>query len=514
MREQGIFARGHLLFSSNIPISRLELEFSRLVPCRTTPIILCDGGERKSDLANLALSKVRSSGYINVEILKGGTAGWENSGYKLFSGLNVLSKSFGEHIEEACQTPRITPSELLSLQKRGNKLVILDSRPAQEFERMSIPDAINVPGAELVYRIRDIAPEPDTLIVINCAGRTRSIIGTQSLINAELPNEVVALKNGTMGWLLAGLILEEGCSRVAAKPSPPNLKWAQAAAKKVANRSNVKYIDWDTLNLWIDQSTNKTLYLLDVRSPEEYQSGHIPHSRSAPGGQLVQATDSFIATHGAKIVLLDDDQVRANMTASWLNQMGRKNVHVLQDSIAPLASEKGPEPPIQLDSSYHNWPTISARDLFPLLKKDKIRILDFADSRAYKKGHITGAWFTIRHLISKSLKNIPRSDEYILTSPSGVLAELAAPEVQKQVQSSVKILKGGTKSWEDAGFDLASGAEHMASQPDDVYLLPYDHEPEEAEIQMRNYLSWETNLLPQIKEDGSAHFSIIQPPSK
>jgi hypothetical protein len=31
---------------------------------------------------------------------------------------------------------------------------------------------------------------------VNCAGRTRSIIGTQSLINAGVPNPVTALRNG------------------------------------------------------------------------------------------------------------------------------------------------------------------------------------------------------------------------------------------------------------------------------------------------------------------------------
>ena len=67
-----------------------------------------------------------------------------------------------------------------------------------------------MPGAELVLRVRDIAPSPDTTIVVNCAGRTRSIIGAQSLINAGIPNKVVALRNGTMGWHLAGFTCDKG----------------------------------------------------------------------------------------------------------------------------------------------------------------------------------------------------------------------------------------------------------------------------------------------------------------
>ena len=68
--------------------------------------------------------------------------------------------------------------------------------------------------------MHDLAPDPDTLVVVNCAGRTRSIIGCQSLRNAGIPNRVVALKDGTMGWDLAGFECERGSDRVGAAPSP------------------------------------------------------------------------------------------------------------------------------------------------------------------------------------------------------------------------------------------------------------------------------------------------------
>ena len=78
---------------------------------------------------------------------------------------------------------------------------------------MSIPTGISVPGAELVLRARELAPRPETTLIVNCAGRTRSIIGTQSLVNAGIPNPVYALRNGTIGWTLAGQELEHGRSR-------------------------------------------------------------------------------------------------------------------------------------------------------------------------------------------------------------------------------------------------------------------------------------------------------------
>ena len=96
-----------------------------------------------------------------------------------------------------------------------------------------------MPGAELVLRIRDIAPSPETMVVVNCAGRTRSIIGAQSLINAGVPNKVVALRNGTMGWNLAGLTCDSGKARRAPEVSGDGLVWARSAAERVARRFGV-----------------------------------------------------------------------------------------------------------------------------------------------------------------------------------------------------------------------------------------------------------------------------------
>src|SRR5262249_48556666 len=209
---------------------------------------------------------------------------------------------------------------------------VLDSRPFHEYQRVSIPTAINVPGAELVLRVHDIAPSPDTLVVINCAGRTRSIIGAQSLINAGVPNKVVALRNGTIGWSLAGLGGESGKAKRAPAVSTDGLAVAQSLARRVADRFDVRYIDRATLERWRSGSDARTLYLLDVRDPAEYGAGHIAGAISAPGGQLVQATDQYIGTLGARIVLTDDKKVRAAMTASGLRQMGWSDVYVLAEA--------------------------------------------------------------------------------------------------------------------------------------------------------------------------------------
>ncbi len=325
VREELIFSQGHLLLARSVPLSRFELNFARLVPRYTTRIVLCDEDD---GLAGRAAAILSRSGYSDVRILAGGTAAWSAAGFELFSGVNVPSKAFGEYIEHAHHTPGVAADELERLLRERADLVVLDSRPFDEYARVSIPTATNVPGAELVLRARELAPSPQTTIVVNCAGRTRSIVGAQSLINAGLPNKVMALRNGTMGWSLAGFACDSGKGRRAPGVSVATLAWAQAAARRVAANCGIDRIDRKTLDAWRGDDT-RTLYLFDVRDPAEYEAGHVPGAISAPGGQLVQATDQYAGTLGARLVLIDDVEVRAAMTGSWLRQMGWRDVSIL-----------------------------------------------------------------------------------------------------------------------------------------------------------------------------------------
>jgi rhodanese-related sulfurtransferase len=272
-------------------------------------------------LLSSAAAVLMRNGYPDTFILKGGVDAWIAAGFEVFSGVNVPSKAFGEYIEHKNGTPNISAHELEKLIRDKANIVVLDSRPFDEYSRVSIPTGINVPGAELVLRAREIAPAPETTVVVNCAGRTRSIIGAQSLINAGLPNKVVALRNGTMGYSLAGFACDSGKNRRAPKVSSKTLDWARQAAQKVAQDCGVEQIDRVRLEA-LRQDQQRTLYLFDVRDPGEYAAGHVSGAISAPGGQLVQATDQYVGTLGARIVLVDDAEVRAAMTGSWLRQMG------------------------------------------------------------------------------------------------------------------------------------------------------------------------------------------------
>ena len=57
VREEGAFARGHILLASNAPLSRLEIDVPRLVPRRTAPVVLCDGGDGLAERAAALLAR-------------------------------------------------------------------------------------------------------------------------------------------------------------------------------------------------------------------------------------------------------------------------------------------------------------------------------------------------------------------------------------------------------------------------------------------------------------------------
>ena len=497
VREELVFSQNHLLLARSVPLSRFELKFAQLVPRRQTRIVLCDDNDGLTTRAGAILAR---NGYTDVSTLDGGVAAWAAAGFELFSGVNVPSKAFGEYIEHTAGTPSIGAAELERLIHRGADLVVLDARPFDEYARVSIPTATNLPGAELVLRVRDIVPSAETMVVVNCAGRTRSIIGAQSLIEAGLPNKVVALRNGTMGWSLAGFTCESGQDRRVPGVSPGSLDWARRAAQRVARNCGVGRIDRATLEAWRNDPA-RTLYLFDVRDPAEYAAGHVAGAVSAPGGQLVQATDQFIGTLGARVVLVDDVEVRAAMTASWLRQMGWRDVFVLAEAgkqtglpaVPLLQSETSPDAAIDLAA------------FAALFADDAATIVDLSLSRDYLNGHIPGAWFAIRTRLERALKKILLRGTLVLTSEDGVVARLAAAEATAVVDVPVRTLVGGNAAWRAAGYELSSEPK-MADAAVDQWRKPYERAGD-TKAAMNDYLAWEIDLLPRIEHDGTLKFA-------
>ena len=316
-RKPTDFAAGHLLAASNLPLEHLEQLIKPAVPHLETLCVVCDSGGGEAENAAELLASI---GYSNTAILYGGIAAWVESGAVVFSGVSVPGKAFGEFIEKACTTPSMKAAELSHRQKRDARLLLIDSRTAAEHESYCIPGATLCPGAELVYRVLPLT-EADTEIVVHCGGRTRSIIGAQTLIDAGC-NRVYALENGTMAWQLEGLELEHGNQASLAEPGTDSMAMIRATAQQMAERWYI-----DRVNS-IAAKYERSRYLIDVRSAAEYEAGHFPGSRHVPGGHLLQNVDRYLVVRNAVVILIDSDRVRAITTAVWLRRMGWRRVYV------------------------------------------------------------------------------------------------------------------------------------------------------------------------------------------
>jgi rhodanese-related sulfurtransferase len=503
VREEDPHAQRHPLFAANLALSKLELEAFTRLPRKSVPIVLIDDGE---GLAERASRRLEALGYTDVALFEGGLKAWERAGGEVFRDVNVPSKAFGEFVEAKQHTPALSAEAVEALLKGGEDVVVLDARRYDEYQTMNIPGSISVPGAELVLRARALAPDPKTRVIVNCAGRTRSIIGTQSLVNAGIPNPVAALRNGTIGWLLAGQSLAHGSARQFAGDDGRSDTQSLQSAREVADRAGVKRTTLANVQRWTEDST-RTTYRFDVRTPAEYEHAHAAGFQGAPGGQLVQETEMFAPVRGARVVLFDDDGVRANMTASWLAQMN-VDVYVIDDARNAKLTEQGawrgakPQPAAT--------PKISAQDLAALLDDPSSQtiVLDFTPSANHVKGHIPGAWWTVRSRLAGDLPALPDAGQYVVTCGSSALASFAGPEVAALTSKPVLLLEGGTASWIAAGLPLAKGETHLASPRIDRYRRPYEgtDAPHEA---MNAYLEWEYGLVAQLERDGTHGFFVI-----
>ncbi|KAK3716661.1 hypothetical protein LTR37_006291 [Vermiconidia calcicola] len=478
VREEGPYADSHPLFASSVPVSEIEEKLPPLVPRLSAPIVVYDDGE---GYVERAATRISALGYSSVAILEGGLAAYSRVG-EVYRDVNVPSKAFGELVEAIRHTPSLPAKEVKEIIDTREDVIVVDARRFEEYNTMSIPRGRSCPGGELVYRIHDAAPSPETL----------------SLINAGVPNKVIALRNGTIGWTLEGLDVERGKTERLPEPSEDARSRAFENADRWAKHVGVPITSTEQLARYRSEAETRTLYTLDVRDPGEYARGHPAGFISAPGGQLVQAVDEWVGVRGARIVLYDDDGIRASMTASWLLQMGW-DVYVLNEN---ADTPPMPQPPrIRL-------PANAAVTVADYKTRGDMAVFDLARSPAYRKGHIPGAYYASGPELVRDLKAVPGTGPILLTSPNGVVAAANVAHARSAVSREIHYLSGGTTAWEQAGNALETETRWL-SEPKDVYKRPYEG-TDNAQANMQSYIDWELQLVAQLANDGVAGFHVVQ----
>lgn len=488
VREHGQYGEAHLFHGQNLPYSQLELEVSRLAPNPAVRLVIYD--QDGTDLAVRAAARLAALGYTQVHILQGGAEGWQAAGLQLFAGVHVPSKAFGELVEEARHTPHISAVELADWQARGEPLLLLDGRPFDEYRKMTIPGSVCCPNGELGYRLPELLRDETTPVVVNCAGRTRSIIGAQTLIDLGVKNPVYALENGTQGWFLADLQLEHGSSRrYPDAVSPLAQEKQRQAAQALAERAGVKTVNAQVVADWAADA-RRSLFLCDVRTAEEFAAGTLRGAQHTPGGQLIQSTDLYVGVRHARLVLMDCDGIRAPIVASWLRQLGH-DAYVLEGGIdSGFAVEASPV------FAGPSLPTINVQALDDALKDAAVALIDLRPSMSFRKSHIHGSYWSIRPLLAAVVAHENRPLVFLADGPE--VARLAALELPDAQRYQVRLLEGGLQAWQNAGLALV---ENAAALPDEqcIDFLFFTHDRHSGNKNAaRQYLAWETGLLAQM----------------
>ncbi len=507
VREPGEYNTSHIPASSLIPRRRLEFDLNAAVPHPGTLIVLCDDDGRR---VSQAVATVEAMGFDNVGWLNGGINRWMSLDYPTEWGVNVPSKDFGEKVEVVHHVPEIDAIELRARMDRGEKMVILDTRTPEEYRRFCIPGGRSVPGGELALRITDITAEldPDTTVVVNCAGRTRSIIGTRVLQRMALNHQVVGLKNGTSGWVLAGYDLESGATRDRLPNVSENGRAAaEAYAERCAIEDGVRFLDVAGLDAMADRSVTESIYFIDVRTSEEYDRARIPGFRWFPGGQCVQRSDDVAVVKNAPIVFCCDGKARAVLTASWFRQLGHQEVYAVNGGTQawvaagrPLESGMsigamndgsiaGDTESELLAEARRAVPTVSARDL----DQNRPDLIIFVDtSQEFARGHVPGSRWVPRGWLEWQITDHVRSNDasIVVTCVDGRQSLLAAATLRQIGYSNTRVLAGGVTSWQAARLPVEEGLSGVTRTPADVVFSG----PDRTYADMQHYLRWETAL--------------------
>ena len=492
VRERGEYNECQIPGTTSLPRSQIEFRIVELVPDISVPVIVYDEGGARAPLAAATLLRL---GYGSVSILNGGLGAWQGEGRATVSGVNVPSKAFGELVHHERDIPDLTAEELKTLSDRAAELIILDVRTPEEYGRFCIPGGINVPGGDLILWAEELKQRKDTSIVVNCAGRTRSIIGAAALRRLGLTN-VRALRNGTMGWVLAGFELEQKPKR--STSAPPAGDETMALARRIADEEKISWISSESLTHVIE--TKRMNYIIDVRSEAEYAAGHVPGSIHVPGGQAVQRADDFIAVKNAPTVFISNEGSRAVMAAYWYKGMGFADVAVLHGGVRAWRENGGrmevgarEAQPAGFEAARRQVRAIDARTLEQKMRDAAPLLLDVGSSLDFESAHLPGARWISRGWLDLKLPEVcaDRTQPVLLTCPDGRQSTLAAQTLGELGYTDVSVLDGGTHAWSAAGFSTEQGVDGCLVARNDVVLSPSIRGTKED---MQRYLDWELTL--------------------
>lgn len=496
VREAAAFGEGHPLFASHAPYSRLEMLAGALVPRAKVPVLLIDDGD---GVAELAARRLADCGYTDLRPICGGMPAWARRGYGVFAGVNVPGKTLGELLEHSRHTKIVRAETLSEWQSEKRPFHLFDVRPPGEYAKMRIPGASCVPNGELAHRFAALVADPSIPVVLTCAGRTRGLVGALGLSLAQVPNPILALENGTQGWALAGFPLERGAS---AGPLPTldddAMAVSRARADRVLGQEGIAEVAPGTVARLLAEP-DRTTFVFDLRTEAERMAQPVAGAVPVLGGQLVQATDAYMAVRHARVVLVDDAGLRAATAAVWLRALG----------FDPVVARVGGEQPLK---PLRPWaPTLppALRPISPFqgrhIAESGVPVLDLRPSDERDAAAIEGALWSVRPRLRYDLPQ--DAGRVVAITGDAAVAALASLDL-RDAGIELLWLAFDKDALVDAGWRIVAAPPPLSREAavDQVWFAHGRHDGDREASLL--YLAWERGLVDQLDEAERREFLV------
>jgi rhodanese-related sulfurtransferase len=485
-RERRDYVDGHWFGSTNIPLSVLTARIQHLVPDRDFPVYLLDWqGPASSDATSYASDAAKHClarlGYSNVTIIQ--TARPQRYGDGFVRGEYVWSKAFGEVVAHTADLPEVTPAEYIANYKDA---VLFDVRPTAEYRAFTLPGSHSLPNSLLLANAAAVRGT-SSMVLLHCAGRTRSIIGACTLKAAGYDGPYAIFKGGTQAWQLDGHEREYNADRIFATNSE-----ASGVVEAFLNRWQIPCHHIADKNLAPFIAAHRGALLFDV-SNDAATGQRLNHDIvKISGTNLIQQTDRSIARYHVPVVLFDHGSgSRAAFAAYWLRCMGFDVQVVYRESA--LGVMTNPHEPVPIDAGAGGGQTSADMrldaDQLLACHGQAVKLFDFRPSGSYRQGHLAASeWQNISTILT--LK--PASEPLVIiceTIDDGMgIADLLAGKGWH-----IK----GIFCWDDTGFETSTLARGGAEMPiDESALFAGRHHGVLQDA--RDYLAWEEDLPDQI----------------
>lgn len=491
------YADAHVPSATLVPRRLLEFRLPTRVPCRSTPIVVCD---QRGERAPFDADWLEHLGYHDVSYLEGGVEAWRAARMPTVeavdgvptTALHVESKRFGEQVLAEEAVPQLAPAELhRRLADDPDDLLLVDVRVPEEYRDGTIPGAVNAEGVELAGVVA--SRRGNETVVVNCAARTRSIIGAATLRKLGI-RDVYQLENGAMGWTLAGYELAPGTAASANAEREPTSALDEPV-ESLLDDSGVERLSPAEFAELLDVA-DVNVYPVDVRTRDEYVAGHIPGTLNIPGGQAIQRADHYIPDRQGRVAFVSERTNRAAVTAHWFSERGYPNVALLDGGIEawrradrPLRDGRDRRSPLGAERAAETVEYVKPEALDDSRAGSEVRIVNVDTSREFRRRHVPGSTWIPRYHLDGGLGADPAT--VVLTCRNGAYSTMAAAALAHRGTTGPSVLRGGLDGWDNAGLPTESGRSGLSREPRDVIPAPWSI----GTAAVRTYLAWEEGLV-------------------